>query len=158
LLHRCPDANATAKLVHTYKEWVTPGGLEIQAGIGLTTEHFCNAMSFVNNGAGCSFSANSLGCSPTPPLAVDGSDSGTQCVNLVMTPDSGTQCVNLVMTPKPVMEPGGSLTERVFMSEKAGIFSDLQTWKWSLEFLSVFCLWISITTFWSFELLKGLLH
>mmetsp|Transcript_4 Transcript_4/g.6 ORF Transcript_4/g.6 Transcript_4/m.6 type:complete len:343 (+) Transcript_4:91-1119(+) len=41
---------ATVRLVHTYEEWRSPGGLRVQVGAGLTKEHFCAAMQFLGHG------------------------------------------------------------------------------------------------------------
>jgi len=51
LLRRLPaSASAVARVVHTFDEWKTPNGLEVQAGIGLTMENLTKAMDFLNGG------------------------------------------------------------------------------------------------------------
>jgi hypothetical protein len=51
LLGRLPAQDrlpSEVRLLHTYDEWSTDRGLRVQVGVGLTQEHFCKAMAFVN--------------------------------------------------------------------------------------------------------------
>eukprot|EP00416_Gambierdiscus_australes_P041834 CAMPEP_0171108874 /NCGR_PEP_ID=MMETSP0766_2-20121228/69787_1 /TAXON_ID=439317 /ORGANISM="Gambierdiscus australes, Strain CAWD 149" /LENGTH=333 /DNA_ID=CAMNT_0011570491 /DNA_START=67 /DNA_END=1068 /DNA_ORIENTATION=+ len=48
LLTRCPPAaSVSVRIEHTYDEWTLKSGLLVQVGVGLTMEHFRNAMCFV---------------------------------------------------------------------------------------------------------------
>mmetsp|Transcript_46296 Transcript_46296/g.91767 ORF Transcript_46296/g.91767 Transcript_46296/m.91767 type:complete len:331 (-) Transcript_46296:32-1024(-) len=51
LLRRLPAQDtlpSEVRLVHSYDEWFTDQGMRVQVGVGLTQEHLCKAMAFVN--------------------------------------------------------------------------------------------------------------
>jgi hypothetical protein len=49
LRERVPaPTTAEVCLLHTYKEFVAPGGLMVQIGVGLTSQHICKALKFFN--------------------------------------------------------------------------------------------------------------
>lgn len=44
--------NVTVRIIHTYDEWTTESGLNIAVGCGLTTEHFEQALYFLQSASG----------------------------------------------------------------------------------------------------------
>jgi len=52
----------SAKVVHTYAEWMTEGNLHVQVGTGLTLEHVCEAMKFLS-GRACEVCRRAQQCS-----------------------------------------------------------------------------------------------
>jgi len=51
LLGRLPAQDrlpSEVRVIHSYDEWSTDKGMRVQVGVGLTQEHFCKAMAFVN--------------------------------------------------------------------------------------------------------------
>mmetsp|Transcript_149615 Transcript_149615/g.417028 ORF Transcript_149615/g.417028 Transcript_149615/m.417028 type:complete len:374 (-) Transcript_149615:257-1378(-) len=81
---RAPD-KISVRLVQPFDEWVTPTGRRVQIGAGLTMEHFCRAMLFLDMDAGCGcchaggFQRRSRRATTTPASEVQGQMCGSRC-------------------------------------------------------------------------------
>jgi len=114
---------AAARVVHTYDEWKTPRGLLVQAGVGLTMEHFTKAMDFLNG------DSSALPATPSP--------NSPEFESMPMKQGNVDISIsNKIVAKKPAKE--------------ASILSDPQAQKRWLECLSSSLPWLSITSVWSF--------